>query len=183
MDSIQDSSNQSCNVNLGGNDEVLDSFEELILEGQGSTLQSTDLSFCPLTNSIMTEEDITAVEDILDQLIEGNFTDGGNKDIEKSFNDSGYTSSIQQSFDLDNISDLVLEEQENIVFTLPLSTEDGEQVITVDATSSSTLNGSEEVLLTLNFPSFDQSQYVPDIKIFEEDETNCSEKDLDCLHD
>merc|ERR1712150_419616 len=90
------------------NDEIRNLADELLSEGQKANLEAMDVTACPLANSTMSEEDFTAAEDLLDQLIQGNFTSEEIKELEQT-SDSGYTSSAQPSINVSNVSEIITE--------------------------------------------------------------------------
>jgi len=74
IEEIQEFLDQFTDESMDQNEEVRSLADELLSEGQRANLQAMDVSACPLANSTMTEEDYTAAEDLLDHLIQGNFT-------------------------------------------------------------------------------------------------------------
>jgi hypothetical protein len=123
IEEIQDFLDQFADEYMDQNDDVRTLADELLSEGQRANLESMDVSGCPVANSTMKEEDLTAAEDLLDHLIQGNFTSEEIRELEQSA-DTGYSSSAQPSFNVSNVTEI--------------KTEDGQNIIIVIAPSSST---------------------------------------------
>merc|ERR1719191_1836668 len=105
IDEIQDFLDQFTDESMDQNEEVQNLANELLSEGQRANLEAMNVADCPLANSTMNEEDLNAAEDLLDQLIQGNFTSEEIKELEQT-SDSGYTSSAQPTINVSNVSEI-----------------------------------------------------------------------------
>jgi hypothetical protein len=120
IEEIQEFLDQFADEGMDQNDEVRNLADELLSEGQKATLESMDVTDCPLANSTLNDEESAAAEDLLDQLIHGNFTSDEIKELEQSFatsNDTGY-SSATQSFDVSNVSQFITVNGQNIIIVV-----------------------------------------------------------------
>jgi len=172
IEEIQEFLDQFTDENMDQNEEVRSLADVLLSEGQRANLQAMDVSACPLANSTMTEEDYTAAEDLLDHLIQGNFTSEEIKELEQSANDTGY-SSAQPSFNVSNVSEFVTEDGQNIIIVIAPSSSHEEQSMTM-ATAPTTPNGNNEVLASLNVPVSETSFHHTDVEVSDNDESNIS---------
>jgi len=111
-------------------EEVNNLVDELLSAGQKATLESMDLTECPLANSTFIEDPETvAAENMIDQLLE--------QQSVSTNNDTGYTSATQ-SFDVSNVSQFVtLDGQDIIIVVAPDETQ---QPMTM--TTTSTINNT-----------------------------------------
>merc|ERR1712088_541324 len=87
INEIQEFLDQFTDENMD-QDAVSNLANELLSEGQRANLEAMNVADCPLANSTMNEEDLNAAEDLLDQLIQGNFTSEEIKELEQT-SDSG----------------------------------------------------------------------------------------------
>jgi hypothetical protein len=181
IEEIQEFLDQFTDENMDQNEEVNNLAHQLLSEGQRANLESMDASACPLANSTMSEEDYTAAEDLLDHLIQGNFTSEEIKELEYSANDTGY-SSAQPSFNVSNVSEFVTEDGQNIIIVIAPSSSDEQQAMTM-AAAPTTPNGTNEVLASLNVPVSETSYQQTDVEVSDNDESNNSEEDSDWLPD
>lgn len=180
IEEIQEFLDQFTDESMDQNEEIRSLADELLSEGQRATLQSMDVSACPLANSTMTEEDYTAAEDLLDHLIQGNFTSEEIKELEQSANDTGY-SSAQPSFNVSNVSEFVTEDGQNIIIVVVPSSSNEEQAMVA---APSTPNGTNEVLASLNVPVSETSYQQTDVEVSDNDESNnSSSEDSDWMPD
>lgn len=124
---------------------------------------------CPLANSTMNDEDLNAAEDLLDQLIQGNFTSEEIMELEQT-SDSGYNSSAQPTINVSNVSEIITEDGQNIIIVIAPSRTDDERAINAAPT---TPNGTNEVLASINVPVSEDS-YPPTEMETSEDEGNNS---------
>jgi len=182
IEEIQEFLDQFTDENMDQNEEVNNLAHELLSEGQRANLQSMDVSACPLSNSTMSEEDYTAAEDLLDHLIQGNFTSEEIQELEHSANDTGY-SSAQPSFNVSNVSEFVTEDGQNIIIVIAPSSSYEQQAMTM-APAPTTPNGTNEVLASLNVPVSETSYQQTDVEVSDNDESNNSgEEDSDWMPD
>jgi hypothetical protein len=181
IEEIQEFLDQFTDENMDQNEEVNNLAYQLLSEGQRANLEAMDASACPLANSTMSEEDCTAAEDLLDHLIQGNFTSEEIKELEYSANDTGY-SSAQPSFNVSNVSEFVTEDGQNIIIVIAPSSSDEQQAMTM-AAAPTTPNGTNEVLASLNVPVSETSYQQTDVEVSDNDESNNSEEDSDWLPD
>merc|ERR1712061_444523 len=115
----------------GENSEEVNSLvDELLSAGQKATLESMDLTECPLANSTFIEDPETvAAENMIDQLLE--------QQSVSTNNDTGYTSATQ-SFDVSNVSQFVtLDGQDIIIVVAPEETQQN-----MAMTKTSTINNT-----------------------------------------
>jgi len=169
IDEIQDFLDQFTDESMDQNEEVQNLANELLSEGQRANLEAMNVADCPLANSTMNEEDLNAAEDLLDQLIQGNFTSEEIKELEQT-SDSGYTSSAQPTINVSNVSEIITEDGQNIIIVIAPSRTDDEQAINAAPT---TPNGTNEVLASINVPVSGES-YPPTEMETSEDEGNNS---------
>ena len=181
IDEIQEFLDQFTDETMDQNEEIRSLADELLSEGQRANLQAMDVSACPLANSTMTEEDYSAAEDLLDPLIQGNFTSDEIKELEQSANDTGY-SSTQPSFNVSNVSEFVTEDGQNIIIVIAPSSSNEEQAMVAAPT---TPNGTNEVLASLNVPVSETSYQQTDVEeVSDNDESNNSScEDSDWMPD
>jgi cyclic AMP-dependent transcription factor ATF-4 len=180
IEEIQEFLDQFTDDTMDQNEEIRSLADELLSEGQRATLQAMDVSACPLANSTMSEEDYTAAEDLLDHLIQGNFTSEEIKELEQSANDTGY-SSTQPSFNVSNVSEFVTEDGQNIIIVIAPSSTNEEQAMSAAPT---TPNGTNEVLASLNVPVSETSYQQTDVEVSDNDESNNSSgEDSDWMPD
>jgi len=180
IEEIQEFLDQFTDDTMDQNEEIRSLADELLSEGQRANLQAMDVSACPLANSTMSEEDYTAAEDLLDHLIQGNFTSEEIKELEQSANDTGY-SSTQPSFNVSNVSEFVTEDGQNIIIVIAPSSTNEEQVMSAAPT---TPNGTNEVLASLNVPVSETSYQQTDVEVSDNDESNNSSgEDSDWMPD
>lgn len=180
IEEIQEFLDQFTDDTMDQNEEIRSLADELLSEGQRATLQAMDVSACPLANSTMSEEDYTAAEDLLDHLIQGNFTSEEIKELEQSANDTGYCSS-QPSFNVSNVSEFVTEDGQNIIIVIAPSSTNEEQAMSAAPT---TPNGTNEVLASLNVPVSETSYQLTDVEVSDNDESNNSSgEDSDWMPD
>lgn len=182
IEEIQEFLDQFADEGMDQNDEVRNLADELLSEGQKATLESMDVTDCPLANSTLNDEESAAAEDLLDQLIHGNFTSEEIKELEQSFatsNDTGY-SSANPSINVSNVSEIITEDGQNIIIVIAPSSHAEAQSFTMAPAPTST----NEVLAPLNVPRtetpFEQSEVDGDVS---EDESNNSGEDSDWLPD
>merc|ERR1711881_531793 len=87
-------------------EEVNNLVDELLSAGQKATLESMDLTECPLANSTFIEDPETvAAENMIDQLLE--------QQSVSTNNDTGYASAT--SFDVSNVSQFVTLDGQDII--------------------------------------------------------------------
>lgn len=95
--------------------------DELLSLEQKETLQSMDMMECPLANSTMQDEETAAAEDLLDQLMKGNFTTDEIQQLEQqqdsSQNDTGYAS-LAPSYDVSNVSQIITDDGGNVIIVI-----------------------------------------------------------------
>jgi hypothetical protein len=182
IEEIQEFLDQFADEGMDQNDEVRNLADELLSEGQKATLESMDVTDCPLANSTLNDEESAAAEDLLDQLIHGNFTSDEIKELEQSFatsNDTGY-SSATPSINVSNVSEIITEDGQNIIIVIAPSNHAEAQSFTMAPAPTAT----NEMLAPLNVPStqtpFEQSEVDGDVS---EDESNNSGEDSDWLPD
>jgi len=149
IDEIQDFLDQFTDESMDQN-EVQSLANELLSEGQRANLEAMNVADCPLANSTMNEDDLNAAEDLLDQLIQGNFTSEEIKELEQT-SDSGYTSSAQPSINVSNVSEIITEDGQNIIIVIAPSRTDDEPAMPINA-APTTPNGTNEVLASINVP-------------------------------
>jgi cyclic AMP-dependent transcription factor ATF-4 len=180
IEEIQEFLDQFTDDTMDQNEEIRSLADELLSEGQRATLQAMDVSACPLANSTMSEEDYTAAEDLLDHLIQGNFTSEEIKELEQSANDTGY-SSTQPSFNVSNVSEFVTEDGQNIIIVIAPSSTNEEQAMSAAPT---TPNGTNEVLASLNVPVSETYYQQTEVEVSDNDESNNSSgEDSDWMPD
>jgi ElaB/YqjD/DUF883 family membrane-anchored ribosome-binding protein len=178
IDEIQEFLDQFTDETMDQNEEIRSLADELLSEGQRANLQAMDVSACPLANSTMCEEDYSAAEDLLDHLIQGNFTSDEIKELEQSANDTGY-SSTQPSYNVSNVSEFVTEDGQNIIIVIAPSSSNEEL-----AAAPTTYNGTNEVLASLNVPVSETSYQHTDAEGSDNDESNNSSgEDSDWMPD
>jgi len=177
IEEIQDFLDQFADEGMDQNDEIRSLADELLSEGQKANLEAMDVTACPLANSTLSDEDFTAAEDLLDNLIHGNFTSEEIKQLEESV-DTGYSSSTQPSINVSNVSEIITEDGQNIIIVIaPSSSHHDDQNMVMAPT---TPNGSNQVLASLNVPVSD-TPYQP--SELSDDESNTSGEDSDWLPD
>jgi hypothetical protein len=107
-------------------EEVNDLVDELLSAGQKATLESMDLTECPLANSTFIEDPETvAAENMIDQLLE--------QQSVSTNNDTGYTSATQ-SFDVSNVSQFVTQDGQDIIIVV--APEETQQPMEMPTTST-----------------------------------------------
>jgi len=177
IEEIQDFLDQFADEGMDQNDEIRSLADELLSEGQKANLEAMDVTACPLANSTLSDEDFTAAEDLLDNLIHGNFTSEEIKQLEESV-DTGYSSSTQPSINVSNVSEIITEDGQNIIIVIaPSSSHHDDQNMSMAPT---TPNGSNQVLASLNVPVSDTSYQPSELS---DDESNTSGEDSDWLPD
>jgi len=114
-------------------EEVNDLVDELLSAGQKATLESMDLTECPLANSTFIEDPETvAAENMIDQLLE--------QQSVSTNNDTGYTSATQ-SFDVSNVSQFVtLDGQDIIIVVAPEETQQPMEMPTTSTINNTVLS-------------------------------------------
>jgi len=172
IEEIQDFLDQFTDEGMEQNDEIRNLADELLSEGQKANLEAMDVTACPLANSTMSEEDFTAAEDLLDQLIQGNFTSEEIKELEGSV-DTGYSSSNQASINVSNVSEIITEDGQNIIIVIaPSPSEDLKHHQILAPTTP-----NNQVLASLNVPVSTDTSYQP--SELSDDESNTSGEDSD----
>ena len=180
IEEIQDFLDQFMDDTIDQNAEVRNLADELLSEGQKATLEAMDVTSCPLANSTMNEEDLSAAEDLLDNLIHGNFTDEEIKELEQS-NDTGYVSSNQPSFtNVSNVSEIITDDGQNIIIVIAPSSSSHEPTMDLAHTTST---GTNEVLASLSVPVSNASYQQSEVEGSDDDESNISSEDSDWLPD
>ena len=180
IEEIQDFLDQFMDDTIDHNAEVRNLADELLSEGQKATLEAMDVTSCPLANSTMNEEDLSAAEDLLDNLIHGNFTDEEIKELEQS-NDTGYVSSNQPSFtNVSNVSEIITDDGQNIIIVIAPSSSSHEPTMDLAHTTST---GTNEVLASLSLPVSNASYQQSEVEVSDDDESNISSEDSDWLPD
>jgi len=180
IEEIQDFLDQFMDDTIDQNAEVRNLADELLSEGQKATLEAMDVTSCPLANSTMNEEDLSAAEDLLDNLIHGNFTDEEIKELEQS-NDTGYVSSNQPSFtNVSNVSEIITDDGQNIIIVIAPSSSSHEPTMDLAQTTSI---GTNEVLASLSVPVSNASYQQSEVEGSDDDESNISSEDSDWLPD
>merc|ERR1711899_719084 len=178
IEEIQDFLDQFMDDTIDQNAEVRNLADELLSEGQKATLEAMDVTSCPLANSTMNEEDLSAAEDLLDNLIHGNFTDEEIKELEQS-NDTGYVSSNQPSFtNVSNVSEIITDDGQNIIVIAP-SSPSHEPSLDMSHTTST---GTNEVLASLSVPVSNASYQQSEVEV-SDDESNISSEDSELFPD
>merc|ERR1712001_146056 len=179
IEEIQDFLDQFMDDTIDQNAEARNLADELLSEGQKATLDAMDVTSCPLANSTMNEEDLSAAEDLLDNLIHGNFTDEEIKELEQS-NDTGYVSSNQPSFtNVSNVSEIITDDGQNIIIVIAPSSVSHEPSLDMSHTTST---GTNEVLASLSVPVSNASYQQSEVEV-SDDESNISSEDSDWLPD
>lgn len=179
IEEIQDFLDQFMDDTIDQNAEVRNLADELLSEGQKATLDAMDVTSCPLANSTMNEEDLSAAEDLLDNLIHGNFTDEEIKELEQS-NDTGYVSSNQPSFtNVSNVSEIITDDGQNIIIVIAPSSPSHEPSLDMCHTIST---GTNEVLASLSVPVSNASYQQSEVEV-SDDESNISSEDSEWFPD
>jgi len=107
-------------------EEVNNLVDELLSAGQKATLESMDLTECPLANSTFIEDPETvAAENMIDQLLE--------QQSVSTNNDTGYNSATQ-SFDVSNVSQFITMDGQNIIIVV--APDETEQPMAMPTTST-----------------------------------------------
>ena len=179
IEEIQDFLDQFMDDTIDQNAEVRNLADELLSEGQKATLDAMDVTSCPLANSTMNEEDLSAAEDLLDNLIHGNFTDEEIKELEQS-NDTGYVSSNQPSFtNVSNVSEIITDDGQNIIIVIAPSSPSHEPSLDMSHTTST---GTNEVIASLSVPVSNASYQQSEVEV-SDDESNISSEDSEWFPD
>lgn len=148
IEEIQEFLDQFVDENMEEDEEVRNLVDELLSMEQQQTLHSMDVMECPLANSTMNEDETAAAEDLLDQLIRGNFTGEEIKQLEQQTvsiqNDTGYSSSTP-SFDVSNVSEIITDDGRNVIIVITPSNADEVQAVSV-STPSNLVDSSSSVL-------------------------------------
>merc|ERR1719400_2063810 len=150
--------------------EVRNLANELLSEGQRANLEAMNVTDCPLANSTFNEEELSAAEDMLDQLVQETFTSKEIQHLEQT-SDSGY-SSAQQSINVSNVSEIITDDGKNIIIVIAPSSANNEQAMTINA-APTTPNGTNEVLASIDVPVSGEP-YPPTEMETSEDEGNNS---------
>lgn len=179
IEEIQDFLDQFMDDTIDQNAEVRNLADELLSEGQKATLDAMDVTSCPLANSTMNEEDLSAAEDLLDNLIHGNFTDEEIKELEQS-NDTGYVSSNQPSFtNVSNVSEIITDDGQNIIIVIAPSSPSHGPSLDMSHTIST---GTNEVIASLSVPVSNASYQQSEVEV-SDDESNISSEDSEWFPD
>jgi hypothetical protein len=173
IEEIQDFLDQFADEYMDQNDDVRTLADELLSEGQRANLESMDVSGCPVANSTMKEEDLTAAEDLLDHLIQGNFTSEEIRELEQSA-DSGYSSSAQPSFNVSNVTEIKTEDGQNIIIVIAPSSSTDEPSFVMNG-APTTPKGTNEVIASLNVPVSESSYQQSETYVSDEDSNNSGE--------
>ena len=185
IEEIQDFLDQFADADMDQNDEVRNLVDELLSEGQKANLQSMDVTDCPLANSTLNEEETAAAADLLDHLIQGNFTSEEIKELEQSSvatnNDTGYSSATPSMINVSNVSEIITDDGKNIIIVISPSQHHHGEVQSVTM-APPTPTSTNEVLASLTVPvtetSYAQSEVDGEAS---EDDSNNSGEDSDWL--
>merc|ERR1719328_396970 len=157
-------------------DEVRNLANELLSEGQRANLEALNVTDCPLANSTFNEEELSAAEDMLDQLVQGTFTSEEIQRLEQT-SDSGYASA-HQSINVSNVSEIITDDGKNIIIVIAPSRTDNEQAMTINA-APTTPNGTNEVLASIDVPVSGESYPMTEMETSEDEGNNSGGDDSD----
>lgn len=182
IEEIQEFLDLFVDKNMEKDEEGRNLADELLSLEQKQTLQSMEVLECPMANSTMNDEETSAAENLLDQLLSGSFTDQEIKQLEQQSvsvqNDTGYSSSTPL-FDVSNVSEIVTDDGRKVFIVItPSSGDEVIQAMTM-TTPSTVVNVSSSFALPSNVVSSETSG-INDV-VSEEDGNNSSGDDSEWL--
>ena len=176
IDEIQEFLDQFTDESMDQDDEVRNLANELLSEGQRANLEAMNVTDCPLANSTFNEEELSAAEDMLDQLVQETFTSKEIQHLEQT-SDSGY-SSAQQSINVSNVSEIITDDGKNIIIVIAPSRANNEQAMTINA-APTTPNGTNEVLASIDVPVSAEPYPITEMETSEDEGNNSGGDDSD----